>query len=368
MSTEANVDSAAPAPWNAAKLTRSIDASVSHACLSNLVIYTDDMSHEAVLTEAMGEYVVKHPCRIILLLARPRSAESKIEATVSLHTYSSGGAKNVACEQITLRASGASVKELASAVQPLLVPDLPIHLWWRGVFLTQRQLVDQFLSFVDRFIYDGVGWSDLHYTVTQVADFIERYNEKVGFTNFNWARLRPWRESTADFFDAGLFENEIWDIHHLRVEFMAAPETEEGQQFRALLYVSWLAVQLEWTPERGIPGTDYAQLQFTSKKGASIDVEIVMLPQTTAGGRGLQKVILSAGKDGVIREFIIKRDHEQQLMVMAVNKDGAQTVIRKVPHTESSDADLLYRELGRRVRNRVFEKTFKMAAIGLQMM
>jgi glucose-6-phosphate dehydrogenase assembly protein OpcA len=344
-----------------------IDTAVSHPCLSNLVVYTEDWGEEPFINETIAQFVVKHPCRVILIMAQPRHAISKLETNLFAHTYGNEAGKNVLCEQITLKATGASVKELASAVQPLLTPDLPIYLWWRGVFLHQRVLVEQMLQFADRFIYDGVGWSNLHYTVLQVADCIEKHDEKVGFTNFNWSRLRPWRENTADFFDHGLFEKEVWELNRVRVEYMALPGNEEGYQYRALLYIAWLAVQLEWEAVRGTPGIDLAMLQFTNKQGGIVDAELAMLPQSSEAGQSIQRVILGVNNSAGAVEFTVERDHKEHLMVLKVTREGKTSVLRKVPHADSTAADLLYRELGRRVRNRVFENTFKMAANILQL-
>jgi len=363
MSTE----SASPASGLAiAAHPPSIDSSLSQACLSNLIIYTEDMADQEAIGQTMAQFVVKHPCRVILILSQPRQGGAKIEAELSAHTYTSASGKNAVCEQITLRASGSGVRELASAVQPLLVPDLPVYLWWRGMFLEQRMLAEQMLTFADRFIYDGVTWNNLHYTVLQVADFFEKYQTTVGFTNFNWSRLRPWRENAANFFDVGLYEKEVWDVERVTVEFMALPGREEGFQFRALLFVAWMAVQLDWEPHRGVAGAERAQLQFQSKKGKPVDAELVMLPQTTPTAQSIQRVIIGID-GGQKQELSIERDHKDHVEILSSSNDAGRSVFRKVPHLDSSVADLLYRELGRRGRNRVFEKSFQMAAKLLQM-
>ncbi len=344
-----------------------IDQGVSQACLSNLVIFTENLEDQRELNETISQFVVKHPCRVILILAQPRSSESKLEAESCPHTFVSSSGKSAICDQITLRATGASVRELASAVQPLLVPDLPIYLWWRGVFLHHRALVEQMLTFCDRFIYDGVGWTNLHYTVLQVTDIFERYQQTVGFTNFNWSRLRPWRENLAGFFDVGMFEREIWDINHVRVEYMALPDMEEGYEFRALLYVAWMAAQLGWEPVRGVPGMERAQLQFTSRKGALVDAELVKLPQSAPTAQSIQRVLIETSTDSKKLLLSVERDHKDHLEILTTDGPAGHSVLRKVPHADSSLADLLHRELGRRGRNRVFEKSFKLAASLLQL-
>ena len=232
------------ASWASASRTSALDGSISRACLSNVIIYTEDPSEEPRLREIVTQFIEKHPCRTIVVMANPESGESSIHAEVSNHIFETAGRRQVSCEQINLHVKGAGLHQLASAVQSLLVPDLPIYLWWRGVFLKHRHLFEQMITFVDKFIYDGVGWKNLHDTVPEVSEFIEKYRARVGFTNFNWSRLRPWREFAADFFDAGLYEREIWDLNFVRVEYMSLAGTEEGQQFRALLFVSWLAFNL----------------------------------------------------------------------------------------------------------------------------
>jgi glucose-6-phosphate dehydrogenase assembly protein OpcA len=339
----------------------------SHPCLSNLVIYTEDESDAELMSGTIAEYVVRQPCRVLLAVAQPRSPQRAMEFAVSTHTYSDGSGRSVTCDQITLRAAGAAVKELASAVQPLLVADLPTFIWWRGIFLTQRVLVEQFFTFADRFIYDGVGWSNLHFTVLQVADFVTKYGDKVAFTSFNWSRLRPWREGVADFFDAGMYEKEVWDIQQVRIEFMSLPGSEEGYQFRALLMVAWLAVQLDWEPISGRPGLEHASIEFRDRKGDPVLADLVMLPQSGPTSQGLQDVVLTAGTGAEAHEFIVEREHAERLMILRHKDATSESVLRTVPHADSSVADLLHRELGRRTRNRVFEKAFKMASTLLEM-
>ncbi len=223
------------------------------------------------------------------------------------------------------------------------------------------------LAFADRFIYDGVIWTNLHFTVIQVADFFARYDDKVAFTNFNWARLRPWRECAADFFDAGIFENEIWEIDHVRVEYMALPGMEEGYQFRALLFAAWLAVQLEWEHVQSTPGLDSASMEFKDKKGNPVIAELDhAAADFRPASRGLQRVIMSVQNSERFNSFIVERDHQERLMILRHEDKQNKSVLRTFPHADSTPADLLYRELGRRMRNRVFEKTFKMASALLQ--
>lgn len=355
--------------WGKAAQTSSIDGAISRACLSNLIIYTEDPNDEEVITQVFAEFMGKHPSRAILVIAAPKSSVAKIAASVSTHTQAATGApRSIACEQVTLHVSGSAIKDIASAIQPMLVPDLPVYLWWRGTFLTQKALVEKMLTFVNRFIYDGVTWTDLSYTVPQVSECFEKYKDLVGFTNFNWSRLRPWREYAADFFDPGLFEEEVWDINRVQVEYMALPGMEEGYRFRALLFVSWLATQLEWKPIQGKAGNNIVSFQFENKKGVKVDADLLLIPQTSEMGQSIQKITMGIENKDKSQQFIIQRDHADRVMTLTTcqNQNNC-SILRKVPHVDSSPAELLFRELGRRIRHGTFEKSFKLASTLVQM-
>ena len=363
METAAHTKTSGQKNWLPVTQTSGIDGGVSHACLSNLVVFTETADDLPIINDIIGEFVLKHPCRVIVVYIQPRHPESKLEIESNLHTFVSDSGKSGICDQITIKATGASVREISGALQPLFVPDLPIYVWWRGVFLQQRALAEQILGYADRFVYDGVSWNNLHYTVLQVSDVFERFKERVGFTNFNWSRLRPWRENTAAFFDPGMFEKQIWEIQRLRIEYMALPGHEEGFEFRSLLFAAWMAAQLEWTAVRGTPGSERAQIHFTSKMGAPIEAELVLLPQSNPKAQSIQRIVVGLPK----QELSIERDHKDHLEILSSSTPEGVSVLRKVPHADSSPAALLYRELGRRGRNRVFEKSFKLAAELLQM-
>jgi len=353
--------------WTRADSSSAVDRTVSHACLSNLIIYTEDRSEEEGISKTIDDFVQKHPCRATLIVAQPLEKSGKIDASVTTHQSSLGAHHTVACEQITLRVPASGLEELPSAIQALLVPDLPVYLWWRGIFLHQKTLLEKMLPFVDRFIYDGVTWVDLHHTVPAVSDYFSRFAGKVAFTNFNWSRLRPWREYTADFFDAGAFAKEVWELNRVRVEYMALPGLEEGYQFRTLLYVAWLAAQLEWQPFEVVKDAKTPRIRFRNSKGATVEAELALLPQSGSSSQSIQRILLGI-QNGKHQEFLIERDHKQHMMVLSTKQNGDKSsVFRMVPHADSSGADLLHRELGRRVRNRVFEKAFAMAAKLIQM-
>jgi len=88
----------------------------------------------------------RHPSRTLLLFPEP-SAEDGLAARALLECYEAPATDRHLCNEVVeLRLRGARAEAPASIVLPLLLPDLPVFLRWRGrpPFRTAgfRQLID----------------------------------------------------------------------------------------------------------------------------------------------------------------------------------------------------------------------------------
>ena len=106
---------------------------IARASVLNLVVYAEREVHARRAALSISELSLRHPSRAIVLLA-DRGAREGVEGRIDMHCHlpSADSLQQVCYEQILLRARGDSDERLASAVIPLLVPDLPVFLWWTG--------------------------------------------------------------------------------------------------------------------------------------------------------------------------------------------------------------------------------------------
>src|SRR5690349_22234064 len=74
----------------------------------------------------------RHPSRTIVLVPC-RDGDDGLEASVEVDFFPVGSMREVATETIRVRLGGARAEAPASVVQPLLLPDLPVFLRWRGL-------------------------------------------------------------------------------------------------------------------------------------------------------------------------------------------------------------------------------------------
>src|SRR5207245_4465671 len=79
------------------------------------------------------------------------------------------GARLVCYEQILVRARGNVDDRLASALIPLLVPDLPVFLWWTGTPPLGSRSFTDLLRLTDRLVVDSADFARPEATLPVIA-------------------------------------------------------------------------------------------------------------------------------------------------------------------------------------------------------
>src|SRR5438105_3362171 len=74
----------------------------------------------------------RHPSRTIVLVPEPDEPDG-LEASVQVECFPVGEGREICTETIRIRLGGRAASVPASVVQPLLVPDLPVFIRWRGL-------------------------------------------------------------------------------------------------------------------------------------------------------------------------------------------------------------------------------------------
>jgi glucose-6-phosphate dehydrogenase assembly protein OpcA len=154
----------------------------------NLVIHAADDAHANTAIDALSEIGAARPLRAIIAT----SAEDSPRAILSSSCFAAGEDHRMWCsEQILL--SGRA-EALPSAIVSLLLPDLPVFLWWQGSTATGGRTMRALAEHAARLIVssDECGLDRL----------AELHSLPPALTDLAWARLTPWREAVARMFDA----------------------------------------------------------------------------------------------------------------------------------------------------------------------
>jgi glucose-6-phosphate dehydrogenase assembly protein OpcA len=184
----------------------------------------------------------RHPSRTIVLVPDPEVGDA-LEASVEVETFSAGEGRQVAVETIRLRLGGARAAAPASIVQPLLLPDLPVFLRWRGLPPFGESLFEQLVDVVDRLIVDSTEWPGLPEPYGRLAEIFDR----VVVSDIAWARTSRWRPQLASLWP------EIGGVKQIKVK---------GTRAQACLLAGWLrsrlghGVELEHEEAKRLEGVD----------------------------------------------------------------------------------------------------------------
>jgi glucose-6-phosphate dehydrogenase assembly protein OpcA len=184
----------------------------------------------------------RHPSRTLVLVPDPGAADG-IEASVQTDRFTVGEARQVCTETIRLRLGGARAEVPASIVQPLLLPDLPVFLRWRGLPPFGERPFEELVDVVDRLIVDSTEWPRLPEQYGRLAGIFDR----IAVSDIAWARTSRWRPQLASLWPV------IADVQRIKVKGTAA---------QAHLLAGWLRsrlghpVALEHEPSDRLAGVD----------------------------------------------------------------------------------------------------------------
>ena len=197
-------------------------------------IRTSSMTHMAwvppkwvdAATGALSGLGERHPARTVLIFPEPEAGRDALLAEADLRCFVAKTLEHQVCsEVIEIRLLGARAEAPASVVQPLLLPDLPVFMRWRGE-LCETEGQWELIRVPDRLIVDSSEWPDLYSGCSR----LRRLVDAVAVSDIAWSRLRPWREAIA-----GLWPD-VAETDEIRV---AGPEAD------ASLLWAWLSARLD---------------------------------------------------------------------------------------------------------------------------
>jgi glucose-6-phosphate dehydrogenase assembly protein OpcA len=137
------------------------------------------------------------PQRTIVIQADPRGDDG-MSSWISANCHLIGGGRQVCSEEVSIAASGDRVDHVPPLVSALLLPDMPVAVWWIGDLPRELRYAELLLDPADRLIFDSA-----HFDGREDLDFVARIaeNTTTAPADLNWARIEEWRAATAGLFD-----------------------------------------------------------------------------------------------------------------------------------------------------------------------
>jgi glucose-6-phosphate dehydrogenase assembly protein OpcA len=338
---------------------RELARPIARASVLNLIVYADREEHARRAARSISDLALRHPSRAIVVLADRGERRLEVERRIEMHCQLPipDGARQVCYEQILVRASGNVDDRLASAVIPLLVPDLPVFLWWTGTPPFGSRSFADLLRLTDRLLIDSADFARPETTLPIIARISEEARGRFGLTDLNWTRLTPWRDIATAFFDVPAWRLFLDGITGLRVGFAVDMDGRDIHPSQALLFVGWLASRLGWRPLETLAPSEAGGLLFAI---ARPDGERIMVRVRPRFERGLEdgdiRGIRIQATDGRQQaEFVVRREPDPRHQTATVFLDGERRWERTMPLPSPAVVELIGEELSILGSDRTYE-------------
>jgi glucose-6-phosphate dehydrogenase assembly protein OpcA len=343
----------------------------ARASVLNLIVMVSDSAAADRVVHTLMALGVRHPSRAIVLVPEEGSSDAPMDARISTHCHDvAGGGDRVCYEEVVLVVRGEAASHLSGVVAPLLIHDLPTHVWWPGDPPFSDPVFEQLVDMGDRVLFDSADFADLQSGLRRLGTL----RRKSGVGDMSWERLTWWQELTAQFFDAPRFRRYLPNLSRLVIRY-ATPSSRSrhddsddvapgvaAPMAQALLYAGWISTRLGWRRHKTLePLTDGGFRLRLEGKHEMID--LILKPEATDNvrpGELLSVRLRSLGETGAA-EFIIDRDGDDAMV--ATNADGMTALLRRVAMETPREAELLSSQLTMDLVDPVYEDALRAGAI-----
>jgi glucose-6-phosphate dehydrogenase assembly protein OpcA len=334
----------------------------ARASVLNLIVTVPDAVAAERVVQTLSGLGFRHPSRALVLVADPRATESSLDASVSAHCQPSNGDGDQVCyEEVVLTVRGEAAGHLDGIVAPLLIHDLPTHVWWPGDPPFADGTFDQLVEVADRVILDSADFGDLLLGLRRLTTLRRR----SGIGDLSWRRIAWWQELSAQFFDAPRFRRYLPNLNRIRVRYARHAGGEgTGSLAQAMLYAGWVASRLDWRRHATAEPLRDGDLRLVLEgKYAMVDLDVAGVEAPGVPDGELVSVHLQARGEMGAAEFIVDRERDEA--VMASNADGMTALLRRVRMEPQTESELLAGTLVADARDPVYEAALRAAAVFL---
>jgi glucose-6-phosphate dehydrogenase assembly protein OpcA len=344
--------------WAAAGQGQS--GAVIRACSCNLLAIVQNRREAETFQPVLAKVSESHPSRSIIaypeLEPNPmRGNKSDMQAWIGAQcSVPFSGGPQVCCESITISAQGNAVQDLPNVLVSLLVPDLPVYLYWRSLKITDQETIGRMARFCNLLIVDSHQSREDPQNRLNLLQLLIDQPEGIAVRDLNWGRVTPWRDLIAQFFDSVAARKHLQKLEEVEIKRnLSAPGSIPT---RTLLLTGWLASRLGWRRISAARAGDQWLSRWESG-GNEIKVTFSGTEASPDQHPGINSVVLrTSGK----AEFSVFVD-SGSTCITAVSSVGDSRLVHSVPNKEEEEATLLSNELSQTGEDAAFKAALAQA-------
>lgn len=271
---------AAPADPSAPPLTR--------VCTMNIEVVASTAALLDRYTPVVDEVTASTPARAILASVEPDATSDELTGSATAVCWLAGG-KQICSERITLACRGDAAARAASAIEALLVPEIPTALVWLGRVHTDDPIFEDLARDANRIILDSEYTSIT--SVIHVASWARKQRNAPQVVDLAWTRIAIWQEMLARFFDDPQARDLASKVTRVRFKQAGEPGARIGPE--SALMLGWIGTRLGWKTSR-LAGA----LRFKRADGRLLAIELNAVPRPVGvAPHTLAAVEIEAGDD-----------------------------------------------------------------------
>jgi glucose-6-phosphate dehydrogenase assembly protein OpcA len=336
-------------------------AGVVRACVLNLIVYVASKEERAEADELIETIVERHPCRAIVIAAERESSETRLDAYASTRCQiSTRGSKRICGEQITVEAAGAAVETASTAVAPLLVPDVPVFLWWKDIPHAEDKLFDRLAAMADRVVIDSAAFDHPHEDLLRLAQILSE--GRLRLSDLNWGRLTSWRSLVASFWDVADYRDSLSHIVRVKIEYDPPDRAHESVTPKTLLALGWIASCLGWEAAGEGHTLEGGGARFRLRDREGRGVEAVLSATDDVAGRDGWITSLTISTAAGDEFYVVLHMNERKLETGVRRGEGSADVGRVLVYEARTEGERLSAELEILTRDVVYETSLALAA------
>jgi len=197
-------------------------------------------SHEA--QDLRGQFVDSaistYMPRRLITLAPTIDAGKPLETLVAAYCPlpDEGGAGAACGDVVVLRGSLDALQQAMPMLQPLVREDLPCWVWWNSSLDEPTEVLEALAPSPRRLVID----TSRGQPARCLDVLVNRIKTGQAVNDFNWLRLRSWRESLAMVFDPPSRRDALQNVVQLDID------VEGDHPVKGLLLAAWMADRLGW--------------------------------------------------------------------------------------------------------------------------
>jgi glucose-6-phosphate dehydrogenase assembly protein OpcA len=251
------------------------------------------------------------------------------------------------------------VDTASSAVAPLLVPDVPVFLWWKDIPNYGDRLFARLTGMADRVVIDSASFDRPHEDLRRLAGLL--VGGRLRLSDLNWGRLTSWRALVAGFWDVADYRASLARIEKIVIEYDPPDRSHDEIAPKALLALGWIASRLGWEVADGGATFDGGRARFILKDGGR-EIEAVLAATDDAAGRDgwlTSLTISTAAGDEFFVELLLE---ERRLRTGARLRGAGHACERVLGYEARTEGGRLSAELDILSRDEVYEGAVGAAA------